>query len=73
MHLTIKPNYAQWETKAELEAQMSDFQIAREEMVSQPDMSIIGGSPIVRKAVYLGRYQLKSGFMQYSDTQYSHT
>ena len=41
-------------------------------MKAYPDMSIIGSSPIIRKAEWLGRYQLKKGLTQHADTHYRH-
>ena len=36
------------------------------------DTSIINSSPIIRKAEWLGRYQLKKGLTQHADTHYRH-
>jgi hypothetical protein len=44
--------------------------VARMELSSSIDMSIVGPSPIIQKANFIGRYQLEIGKVQHGDTQY---
>ena len=44
--------------------------LAREEMKSSLDLSIIGATPIIKKPVWIGRYQLQYGRTQHGDTEY---
>jgi hypothetical protein len=39
-------------------------------MKSQLDLSIIGSSPVIRKAVWMGKYQLEYGKRQHADSWY---
>ena len=54
--LEISPNYEKIEDNKVAQNEMSNFQIAREEMKSSYDLSITGPSPIIKNPVWLGRY-----------------
>ena len=49
---------------------MKNFMIGRIEVVSSLDLNIIGTSPIIQKAKFMGRYQLEYGKVQHADTEY---
>jgi len=57
----LSPNYDSGLSKAVVESEMKNFWVAREEMKSSTDLSIMGPSPIIRKAGWVGKYQLEFG------------
>ena len=58
------------ETKEDLVAVqlMKKFMVARLELTSSIDMSIVGPSPIIQKVHFIGRFQLQIGKVQHGDT-----
>ena len=61
MAIKIRPNYDDFEDRTIVKKEMNNFWIAREEMESTYDLSIIGSSPIIKKPVWIGKYQLEYG------------
>jgi hypothetical protein len=66
--LVLSPNYDGIKNITEIRKQINNFQIAREEMVSMADMSIVGSNPIIKRTQWVGRYQMKAGETQHTDT-----
>ena len=61
MAIKIRPNYDHFKDRTIVQKEMSNFWIAREEMESTFDLGIIGSSPIIKKPVWIGKYQLEYG------------
>jgi hypothetical protein len=65
----ISPNYDET-NKTSVMKEVNNFQVAREEMKSSADFGIIGKSPIISKAEWVGRHQLEAGKILHGDTKF---
>ena len=59
--LGVNPNYENFKNKTTLDNELRNFGLAREEMKSSFELSIVDSSPIIMKPHWIGRYQLQYG------------
>jgi hypothetical protein len=55
-----------------VDSEVNKFSIAREQVNSEADLSIINGNPIVKSIAWLGRMQLDTGYQMHGGSFMKH-